>query len=92
MYACCVFPTSVVWLAELVPAVGSAGSVLQAAGWPSWRGWQPAAGIGWQDTRPMESHHSTEGASPLDLKDTNIHVISQMKGQSTLFSEEAQEL
>ncbi len=92
MYAWWDFHTSVVWLAEPLPAVGSAGSVLLTAGWPSWRGWQPVVGIGWQDTRPMESHHSTDGASPLDLKDTNMHVISQMKGQSTLFSEQAQGL
>ncbi len=78
-----------VWLAELLPAVGSAGSALLTAGW---RGWQPVVGIGWQDTRPMESHHSTEGASLLDLKDTNMRVIYQMKGQSTLFSEQAQVL
>lgn len=77
-------------MAKLLPVVGSVGSVLLTAGWLSWRGWQLAAGIGWQDTHPMESHHSTEGALPLDLKDT--HVIAQMKGQSTLFSEEAQGL
>lgn len=92
IHACWDFHTSEGWLAELLPAVGSAGSVLLTAGWPSWRGWQPVVGIGWQDTHPMESHHSTEGASLLDLKDTNMHVISQMKGQSTLFSEQAQGL
>lgn len=57
--------------AELSPAVGSAGSALLTAGWPSWMAWQPAAGTGWQDTLPMESLHSTEGASPLGLKDTH---------------------
>ncbi len=74
-----------VWLAELLPAVGSAGTVLLAAGWPSWRGWQPVVGIDWQDTHPMESHHSTDGASLLDLKDKHASHLSDEGPKHTVF-------
>jgi len=70
-----IYPVQVLWLAELLPVVDSVGSVPLTAGWPSWRGWRFAAGIGWQDTHPMESHHSTEGALLLDLKETHTSSL-----------------